>query len=191
MVKDPKNHLLRMYTSLTIKIRCFMSQSDFGNLLFKHESFLYQLAMKLTRSLEDSNDLIQETYFKALKSRDKFKEGTNLKGWLYTIMRNTFINAYRKEKNQNTFVDETDSNYFIDSTVVHKTTNAESKLEQDYLMEQINSIEKPYVDTFMLYFNGYKYDEIAEKLNVPLGTVKSRIFLARKKMMSKLKDYNN
>ena len=90
-----------------------MSKSEFGSMILAHQSFLHQLAMKLTKSFEDSNDLIQETYFKALKNRDKFQEGTNIKGWLYTIMKNTFINAYRKRKNQNTFVDETENKYFI------------------------------------------------------------------------------
>ncbi len=167
-----------------------MSRQEFGLLITKHESFLMQLAMKLTRSFEDSNDLIQETYFKALKSSDKFKEGTNLKGWLYTIMRNTFINAYRKRKNQNTFVDETETNFFLNSNQIEKSSTMDSLVDREYLMKQINSVDKTYLEAFMMYFNGYKYDEIAQELNVPLGTVKSRIFLARKKMMGKLKDYH-
>ncbi len=166
-----------------------MSKSEFGSLILSHQSFLHQLAMKLTKSFEDSNDLMQETYFKALKNKDKFQEGTNIKGWLYTIMKNTFINAYRKKKNQNTFVDETDNKYFINMGETEKSVQTDAAVDKEYMMKQINSVEKTYVETFMMYYNGYKYEEIAEILEIPLGTVKSRIFLARRKMMDKLKDY--
>jgi len=166
-----------------------MSKSDLSSIIVSHESFLYQLALKLTKSAEDSNDLLQETYYKAIKNSDKFKEGTNIKGWLYTIMKNTFINAYRKKKNQNTFVDETDNKYFLNLRETEKTVSTDAAVDHEYLMKQINSVDKTYVETFMMYYNGYKYEEIAEIMDIPLGTVKSRIFLARRKMMDKLKDY--
>ncbi len=166
-----------------------MSKSEFGTMILSHQGFLLQLAMKLTKSTEDSNDLLQETFFKALKNKDKFQEGTNIKGWLYTIMKNTFINAYRKKKNQNTFVDETDNKYFLNYREGEKTVETDAVVDQEYIMKQINSVEKTYVETFMMYYNGYKYEEIAEILDIPLGTVKSRIFLARRKMMDKLKAY--
>lgn len=166
-----------------------MSKSEFGTLILDHQSFLHQLAMKLTKSADDSDDLLQETFFKALKNSDKFQEGTNIKGWLYTIMKNTFINAYRKKKNQNTFVDDTDNKYFINMKETEKSVQTDTIVDHEYMMRQINSVEKTYVETFMMYYNGYKYEEIAEILGIPLGTVKSRIFLARRKMMEKLKDY--
>ncbi len=166
-----------------------MSQADFGSLILSHQQFLYQLAYKLTKNREESNDLIQETYFKALKNGEKFQDGTNIKAWLYTIMKNTFINAYRKRKNQNTFIDSTDNKYFINMGEAEKSSQADATVDNEYLMKQLDSIEKIYVETFMMYYNGYKYDEISEILGIPLGTVKSRIFLARKKMMAKLKDY--
>ena len=166
-----------------------MSKSEFGSLILSHQSFLKQLAMKLTRSMEESNDLMQETYYKALKNSDKFQDGTNIKGWLYTIMKNTFINAYRKKKNQNTFVDDTDNKYFININETSKSVQTDAGVDNEYMMRQINSVEKTYVETFMMYYNGYKYEEISEILSIPLGTVKSRIFLARKKMMKKLEDY--
>lgn len=166
-----------------------MSKSEFGSMILSHKSFLHNLAMKLTKSGEDSNDLLQETFFKAIKNKDKFQEGTNIKGWLYTIMKNTFINAYRKKKNQNTFVDETDNKYFLNMNEVEKQTKTDAVVDHEYIMKQINSIEKTYVETFMMYYNGYKYEEISEILGIPLGTVKSRIFLARRKMMDKLRSY--
>ncbi len=166
-----------------------MPQSDFGTMILDHQSFLRQLALKLTRDSEESDDLMQETFFKALKNQDKFQQGTNIKGWLYTIMKNTFINAYRKKKNQNTFVDETDNKYFINLGETEKTVQTDAAVDREYMMNQINEVEKTYVETFMMYYNGYKYEEIAEILGIPLGTVKSRIFLARRKMMDKLQDY--
>jgi RNA polymerase sigma-70 factor, ECF subfamily len=166
-----------------------MSTHEFGNLIVTHTSFLKQLAMKLTRDIEEAEDLIQDTFFKAIKNKEKYEDGTNLKGWLYTIMRNTFINNYRKKKNQNTFVDETDNRYFINSKEAGKDFVTDTNVDQEYLMRQIDSIERTYLDTFMMHYNGYKYEEIAEIMDIPLGTVKSRIFLARKKMMAKLKDY--
>lgn len=166
-----------------------MSNSDFNSMITNHQDFLHQLAMKLTKSTEDSNDLMQETLFKAIKNKDKFQEGTNIKGWLYTIMKNTFINAYRKKKNQNTFVDETENKYFLNIRESEKSSTTDSIVDHKYMMEQVNSIDKTYLETFMMYYNGYKYEEISEILGIPLGTVKSRIFLARRKMMDKLKDY--
>lgn len=166
-----------------------MSKTEFSNMIVNYQSFLEQLAMKLTKSVEDSNDLIQETYFKAIKNSDKFQEGTNIKGWLYTIMKNTFINAYRKKKNQNTFVDETENKYFLNLRESEKTATTDSLVDTEYLMRQIHSVDKTYIETFMMYYNGYKYEEIAEIMGIPLGTVKSRIFLARRKMMDKLQDY--
>jgi RNA polymerase sigma-70 factor (ECF subfamily) len=165
-----------------------MSTSEFGLLLDKQGVFLRQLALKLTKHLEDAEDLIQDTYVKALKNKDKYTPGTNLKGWLYTIMKNTFINNYRRKKVQNTFVDETDNTYFIDQGLNNRVEYADRNVDQEYIMKQIDSIEKNYVEAFMMHFNGYKYEEISEILDIPLGTVKSRIFLARKKMMEKLQD---
>ena len=165
-----------------------MSTSEFGAILDKQNVFLKQLALKLTKQLDDAEDLIQDTYFKALKNQDKYEQGTNLKGWLYTIMKNTFINNYRKKKVQNTFVDETDNGYFIDQGINNRVDHADKNVDQEYIMRQIESIEKNYVEAFMMHYNGYKYEEIAEILDIPLGTVKSRIFLARKKMMEKLAD---
>jgi len=165
-----------------------MSTREFTNLIVAQQSFLSQLAYKLTRSTEDSADLIQDTMFKALKNKDKYQDGTNLKGWLYTIMRNTFINNYRKKKNQNTFIDDSENKYFINSKEADKESLTDRGVDREFMMRQIESVDRHYVDTFMMYYNGYKYEEIAEQLQIPLGTVKSRIFLARRKLMDKLKE---
>lgn len=166
-----------------------MSNSEFGILINQHHQFLKQLAMKLTKQGDDADDLIQETFYKAIKNQSKYRAGTNLKGWLYTIMKNTFINNYRRKKNQNTFVDDTENRYFINSGESTKSVDTDSLVDHEYIMRQVESIDKNYLEAFMMHYNGYKYEEIAEILEIPLGTVKSRIFLARKKMMAKLSDY--
>lgn len=168
-----------------------MSTAEFGQMLDREYDFLNQLALKLTKQSTDAEDLIQDTYYKALKNKDKFSTGTNLKGWLYTIMRNTFINNYRRKKNQNTFIDESETQFILNSKVAPADTMTDSAVDSEYILEQINSIDKQYTDAFFMHYNGYKYEEIAEHFNIPLGTVKSRIFLARKKMMEKLADQRN
>lgn len=165
-----------------------MSTTEFGEIIDREQEFLNQLAMKLTKQRDDAEDLIQDTYYKALKNKDKFTAGTNLKGWLYTIMKNTFINNYRRKKQQNTFVDETESQYFLNSREADTASRTDVNLDNEYIMRQIDSIEKTYTEAFFMHYNGYKYEEIADHFGIPLGTVKSRIFLARKKMMEKLAD---
>jgi|TARA_B110000483_G_scaffold241401_1_gene324295 RNA polymerase sigma-70 factor (ECF subfamily) len=160
----------------------------FGFQIHQHQSFLRSLALKLTHHSEDAEDLIQETFLKALKNENKFKEGTNLRGWLYTILRNTFINNYRKKRSQNTYTDDTENQFILGSITSDPETEADSSLNLNTILENIETIEKSYLEAFMMHFNGYKYDEIAEKMNIPLGTVKSRIFLARKKMVQRLKE---
>jgi RNA polymerase sigma-70 factor (ECF subfamily) len=165
-----------------------MSTAEFGQLIDREYDFLNQLAFKLTRQKDDAEDLIQDTFYKALKNKDKFSTGTNLKGWLYTIMKNTFINNYRKKSNRNTFFDDTESQYLLNGKESPVDTHTETGVDNDYIMDQIDTIEKHYTEAFFMHYEGYKYEEIASKLGVPLGTVKSRIFLARQKMMEKLAD---
>lgn len=166
-----------------------MTSVEFGNLVVHQGTFLKRLALNLTKDNEEANDLVQDTYFKAISNREKYQPGTNIKGWLYTIMRNTFINKYRKAKVQNTFVDSTDNNYFLNQKEAAKETRTDYLSDYKSIMSEIQSVDKSYVDTFMMHYEGYKYEEIAEIMGIPLGTVKSRIFLARKKLMEKLKDY--
>ena len=166
-----------------------MSTAEFGTLINQQDAFLMQLAMKLSKRIEEAEDLIQETYFKALKNKDKYEQGTNLKGWLYTIMKNTFINSYRRKKYQNTHFDETENQYYLNSAYEKSGRKTDGSADHDYVMKQVEALEDNYRIAFMMHYEGYKYDEIAEHLDIPLGTVKSRIFLARKKLSSKLEIY--
>ncbi|MEZ5009982.1 MAG: RNA polymerase sigma factor [Chitinophagales bacterium] len=152
--------------------------------------YLKPFALKLTHNAADSEDLLQETLFKALSNEGKFKEGTNLKAWLFTIMKNIFINDYRKKVKRPTLIDTTEGQFFLNSTVTTANT-AVASIEKDNIMMVIRSLDIPYRVPFMLYYKGYKYDEIAEKLNLPIGTIKSRIFFARKQLKENLQDYRN
>ncbi|MFN9582104.1 MAG: RNA polymerase sigma factor, partial [Bacteroidota bacterium] len=155
----------------------------------KEGSSLRHYAYQLTRNVEDTNDLVQDTMLKALTYQDKFTDGTNLKGWLYTIMKNTFINNYRRMVKRTTFIDQTDNDYYLDS-VSHSVKNV---ADQTFMMKDIEraidalpvSLKKP----FTMNFKGFKYHEIAEILNIPIGTVKTRIFVARRQLREQLNGY--
>ena len=164
-----------------------MSETEFQTIVVSQYSFIQMLAYKISGDRELASDLTQETMYKAFKNRNSFKMGTNVKGWLYTILRNTFINVYRKDKKRKTFVDQTDNQFFIDSGRTSPDP-ADGQANVNDLTKAIEQLEYNLKEPFKRYFQGYKYDEIAEEMNIPLGTVKSRIFKARKKLQFALKD---
>lgn len=146
-------------------------------------------ALKLTLNKEEASDLVQDTTLKALNNEEKFVENSNFKGWMLTIMRNIFINNYRKSARENTVVDTTED-------CRHLNLSQESGLETPegaFAMNEIEAIiagfDADYRLPFSMHVAGYKYEEISEKLNMPLGTVKSRIFFTRKRLREILKDY--
>jgi RNA polymerase sigma-70 factor (ECF subfamily) len=148
-------------------------------------------ALKLTMNSEDANDLVQETMLKAFKNEDKFQTGTNLSGWLYTIMRNIFINNYRRMVKSNTFVDDTDNQYYINSSRNSSQNRGEGNIAMKEISSAIERLNENLKTPFMMSFEGYKYEEIAQKLAIPLGTVKIRIHTARQKLKNQLQVYNN
>ncbi len=167
-----------------------MSQLDFDKQLIDFQKPLKSFAYGFTNNDEEANDLLQDTVLKALTYRDKFQAHTNLKAWLYTIMRNTFINNYRKAVRANTIIDQTDEQYFINTaTSVRGIESPESAYSHQQIVKVIDALEDEYRIPFQLYNRGYKYKEIADRLDLPIGTIKSRIFLARKKLMVQLSDY--
>ena len=164
-----------------------MSGAEFYTLVMKEKSLLKSFALKLTMDPEDAKDLMQDTLLKAIKYKDKFVSSTNLKGWLCVILKNTFINSYRRNVRKNDLIgrafdlakDE------IQSTIYLNTT--ESQINYKDLMQVINSLKDEFKIPFIRFVDGYKYKEISEELEIPIGTVKSRIFIARKEIMGKLK----
>ncbi len=153
---------------------------------------LFSFAMRLTRNKEDAKDLIQETALRAYDNRDKFRVGTNFKGWLTTIMRNTFINQYRKEKKKNRVNEPLDTFLFAIENTNTVANGALSRLTMQELENLFEEIGDAYSTPFLMFYKGFRYDEIAEHMEIPMGTVKSRIFFARKKLKSLLKErYEN
>lgn len=157
-----------------------MATTNFQSELYELKSVLHNFAYKLTRNQDDSKDLYQETAYRALVNQDKFRTGTNLKAWLFTIMRNIFINNYRKKIKQNTILDSTDNDFYINSGSTAVLNDANSNILMKELQAMIDDLEENIKTPFMMHYYGYKYQEIADQLNLPLGTVKSRIFFARK-----------
>ncbi|MBR9917904.1 sigma-70 family RNA polymerase sigma factor [bacterium] len=167
-----------------------MSTTEFGLKIQRHHQILNNYALQLTQNSEDANDLVQETFLKAMTYADKFKVGTNLKGWLYTIMRNSFINNYRRITKRNSFMDTQEEQYIIDSAKGYTTSNdgAFRFMRRD-IEGAIDTLADDLRITFEMNAAGYKYHEIAERLQIPIGTVKTRIFVARRKLRDHLQEY--
>lgn len=163
-----------------------MTAIEFNSNLNKLSTLLHSFAYNLTKNIEDSKDLFQETAFRALTNRDKFREGTNFKAWLFTIMKNIFINNYRKKVKSNTIMDATDNQFYINSMTVSTPNHAESEIMMQELNKMIVELEDNIQVPFVMHYQGYKYQEIADDLQLPLGTVKSRIFFARKELKDKI-----
>ena len=166
-----------------------MSGIEFNQLLLQNADFLKPFAVNLTRDTEAANDLYQETLYKALANRDKYNVGTNIKAWLFTIMRNIFINNYRRKAKQKTIFDSTPNEFLINQKQATVANSAESGLRMKEIQEAIRQLPEIFKTPFVLYFEGYKYNEIAELLNEPLGTIKSRIHFARKLLKEQISRY--
>lgn len=166
-----------------------MPALDFNKMLLLNAEFLKPFAITLTRDSEEAKDLFQETLFRALANKDKYNIGTNLKAWLYTIMRNIFINDYRKKAKQNTILDRTANEFFINSSKAVTANDAIAALNMQEINKVINNLPEIFKTPFMLHYDGFKYDEIAAMLHEPLGTVKSRIHFARKLLKAQIDHY--
>ncbi|TCC88033.1 RNA polymerase sigma factor [Pedobacter frigiditerrae] len=166
-----------------------MQTFQLNDVLSEHRPHLRSFAYKFTKDDSEADDLIQDTMLKAMRYADKFIEGTNLKAWLFTIMRNTFINDYRKETRKNAVVtqeDEISNAHLMTSATKNE---AEGKFAMADIQKTLSKLPKCYYDPFIQYFEGYKYHEIAEDLNIPIGTVKTRIHMARQILQKQLKVY--
>ncbi len=167
-----------------------MTAIEFNYSLTSLQSYLLVFAKQLTRNDEDANDLLQETYLKALTYRDKYTNQNNFKAWVYTIMKNIFINNYRRNKKAKTIVDQTDNLYFLNSGAEDRNTNPEVILSSKEIQMGIDKLDNDFRKAFDMYNEGFKYKEIADDLDLTIGTVKSRIFYSRKKLMENLSEYN-
>ncbi|MDP4208741.1 MAG: RNA polymerase sigma factor [Bacteroidota bacterium] len=166
-----------------------MTAIEFNHQLISLEDKLARFALSLTSNREDAKDLLQETMYKALVYREQFVQYTNLKAWTYTIMKNTFINNYRRNVRQNTAFDNTKDLYFLSQNSDNVNVAPDSAYSAQEINKVIDGLSDDFKVPFKMHTEGYKYKEIAQKLDLKLGTVKSRIFFTRKKLMDTLKDY--
>lgn len=167
-----------------------MTQIQFTNALLGLSDKLHYYALSLTSDSERADDLLQETFLKALTYREKFTQNTNFKAWIYTIMKNTFINDYRRKvKTKNTF-EGSNNDFHLMFTKDKVYPAPDSFYSSQEINKSINALEDEYKVPFTMFLEGYKYKEIAEELDLPLGTVKSRIFFTRKKLEKALHEYS-
>ena len=163
--------------------------STFTQNLLGMQSELRRFALKLTADTEEANNLLQETSLKALDNEDKYTPDTNFKGWMYTIMRNIFINNYRKTVRDQTFVDQTENLFHLNLPQDSGFESTEGNYDLKEIRRIVNSLPKEYRVPFSMYISGFKYREIAERLGLPIGTVKSRIYFTRQRLQRDLKDF--
>ncbi len=166
-----------------------MTQLEFNFKVKENYKPLRGFALKLTQDPDDANDLVQDTMLKAFINKEKFQEGTNLKGWLYTIMKNIFINNYRRMVKGNIFTDNTENQFYINYASNTTKNDGESSLVMKEMTAAIDLLSENLKTPFLMSYQGYKYEEIATFLSVPLGTVKIRIHVARQRLKLALAPY--
>ncbi len=166
-----------------------MKSEKFQSNLMQLQGNLLNFAYMLTSNRDDAYDLLQDTTLKALDNEDKYAEGTNFKGWVFTIMRNIFINNYRRTQRSATIVDTTENLYHLNICQDSGLEDPEGSFHAGEITDAIDAFPEEYRIPFSMHVAGYKYNEIAEHMNLPLGTVKSRIFFARKKLQERFADY--
>ena len=163
-----------------------MNTTDFNQMITCESDFLKPYAQSLTRDMEDAKDLFQETMVRAIMYKDKYMKGTNLKAWLYTIMRNIFINNYRRNKKFTKVTSDIPEDIIMFNVDKKASNMGWSNTRVKEITQEIEQLPQAFRQSFELYNMGYKYNDIAEMLNEPLGTVKSRIHFARKILSSKI-----
>ncbi len=162
-----------------------MTSTQFSDTLLGLQDNMRSFALSLTSDYDDAQDLIQDTTLRILKNRDKFVDNVNFKGWVLTVMRNIFINNYHKSVRTQNIIDSSVDAYNL-TVLSEGTTDSPVRLKEIY--SSIDKLSDLLRIPFKMYIAGYKYNEIADKLDVPLGTIKSRIFLARKELQKTLSD---
>lgn len=166
-----------------------MGSLSFQKKILGLQSNLLSFAYQLTTNKEAAQDLLQDTTLKALDNEEKYVDNVNFKGWIFTIMRNIFINNYRQTVKQATVIDSSEDLFHLNLSQDSGLETPEGSYSVKEISSALNQFSDEYRVPFNMYVAGYKYNEIAEKLNLPVGTVKSRIFFARKKLRDQLKDF--
>lgn len=168
-----------------------MTAIEFQYKLINLQDNLMRYSYSLTADKDDAKDLLQDTLLKALAHYDKFVYESSFKAWLYTIMKNTFINNYRRLIRQNTYSDQTKERFYLNYTHASGSNDPDPVYAIKELEKIIETLDDNFRLPFKMHYEGFKYKEIAETLDLNLGTIKSRIFFARKKLMKQLNEEKN
>ncbi len=166
-----------------------MEATTFQSRLMSLQANLLNFAYMLTSNRDDAYDLLQDTTLKALDNREKYVDNTNFKGWVFTIMRNIFINNYRRVARSATVIDQTEDCYHLNLSQDSGLETPDGSYAVSEITAAINEFPEKYRVPFSMHVQGYKYNEIAEEMNLPLGTIKSRIFFARQELQKRFADY--
>ncbi len=185
---------LRPASSVDAKMQILYQ--DFEKEAIPHMDSLYNFALKMTGDEDDADDLVQETYLKAFRFFDKFEKGTNCKAWLFRIMKNSYINDYRKQAKEPNKVDYEDVQNFYENIksdeveLKHYEQDVFSNLLDDEISKAITGLPEDFRTIIILSdIEGFTYDEIADFVDIPVGTVRSRLHRARKMLYSLLYEY--
>lgn len=167
-----------------------MNSTQFEHELLALQPNLLNFAYTLTLNRDDAEDLCQDTALKALDNEDKYVDGTNFKAWIFTVMRNVFINNYRRASRASVVVDTSEDLYQINIPVEGADSNPDDSFSIHEISDAINTFSDEYRIPIRLHLAGYRYAEISKKIGVPVGTIKSRIFYARRRLASLLSDFD-
>lgn len=165
------------------------TKESFKSRLLGLQGNLLNFAFQLTTNREAAQDLLQDTTLKALDNEEKYVDNVNFKGWIFTIMRNIFINNYRQTVRKSTVVDQTEDLYHLNVCQDSGLDTPDGSMAVNEISSAIKNFSDDYRIPFTMHVAGYKYQEIADKMHFPLGTVKSRIFFARRRLQSMFSDY--
>ena len=168
-----------------------MSTPKFEKQLVELQGNLLNFAYMLTSNRDDAYDLLQDTTLKALDNEEKYVDNVNFKGWVFTIMRNIFINKYRRMVRSATVIDQTEDLYHLNTAQDSGLTSPEGTFAEKEIHAAIDAFADEYRIPFSMHIAGYKYNEIAAHMKLPLGTVKSRIYFARRRLQEQLGDYRS
>ena len=174
---------------INVKTLYIMASIEFQKQLTSLQANMLNFALMLTGNRDNAYDLLQDTMLKAIDNEEKYVEQTNFKGWVFTIMRNIFINNYRRVVRNATVVDQTEDLYHLNLSQDSGLESPEGSFTAQEITTAINNFTDDYRIPFSMHVQGFKYNEIAEKMNLPLGTVKSRIFFARQQLQERFSDY--
>lgn len=168
-----------------------MNSRKFQDKLLSLQPNMLNFAYILTSNRDDAYDLLQDTTLKALVNEEKYADNTNFKGWVFTIMRNIFINNYRRAARSGIKTDSTDDLYYLNAPQESGYSSPENSYAVHEVHQAIDEFAPEYRVPFSMHLAGYHYAEIAEHMNLPVGTVKSRIYYARQRLRNRLSDYSS